>query len=294
MGYSERKKVRREVRLWAWPATRLWAADPLGLTRLRTLLVTKLLEASDRFFERLPLQADRYDRRFLFALGGVLGFLGAAYWALPAYWHVDWFAREDRVVEWVSVAMFAAAAVMAAVTARSLVRLRHPRLGLFHLVLAVAILLTVLEEISWGQRLFGWSTPGLLGGVNEQDETNLHNIPWIDQTVYTALLWGCFVALAGVAVRAVLHRHGRVTTADLILPSVLLSPALLMVAVWTGDGEPFRSLKSLLGSRPEGSEFPELILGFFLLLYTYANLKRAGDLRGRDRGPTSGGGKPTT
>ena len=32
------------------------------------------------------------------------------------------------------------------------------------------------EEISWGQRIFGFATPDALGAVNKQNETNLHNI----------------------------------------------------------------------------------------------------------------------
>ena len=36
--------------------------------------------------------------------------------------------------------------------------------------------LLLLEEISWGQRIFGWSTPERLENLNAQQETNLHNI----------------------------------------------------------------------------------------------------------------------
>ncbi len=32
------------------------------------------------------------------------------------------------------------------------------------------------EEISWGQHLFHWTTPDVLDSVNDQGETNLHNI----------------------------------------------------------------------------------------------------------------------
>lgn len=38
------------------------------------------------------------------------------------------------------------------------------------------------EEISWGQQLFGWNTPELFQEINDQNETNLHNISsWFDQ-----------------------------------------------------------------------------------------------------------------
>ncbi len=32
-----------------------------------------------------------------------------------------------------------------------------------------------MEEISWGQRIFGWSTPLILEKVNYQNEINIHN-----------------------------------------------------------------------------------------------------------------------
>lgn len=38
------------------------------------------------------------------------------------------------------------------------------------------------EEVSWGQWFFMWDTPDALLGVNDQNETNLHNIgTWFDQ-----------------------------------------------------------------------------------------------------------------
>ena len=47
------------------------------------------------------------------------------------------------------------------------------------------------EEISWGQQLFGWSTPVEISAINDQHETNFHNISsWFDQKPRLALeLW---------------------------------------------------------------------------------------------------------
>jgi hypothetical protein len=53
------------------------------------------------------------------------------------------------------------------------------------------------EEISWGQHLFGWQTPETIAALNDQNETNIHNISsWFDQKPRAALeLW---VFLGGV------------------------------------------------------------------------------------------------
>ncbi|MCA9310988.1 MAG: hypothetical protein KDA21_07270 [Phycisphaerales bacterium] len=38
------------------------------------------------------------------------------------------------------------------------------------------------EEISWGQHYFGWSAPEAISEINDQHETNLHNMSsWLDQ-----------------------------------------------------------------------------------------------------------------
>lgn len=53
------------------------------------------------------------------------------------------------------------------------------------------------EEASWGQHYFRWVAPDALRGVNDQNETNLHNIgTWFDQKPRTLVeLWIVFGAL---------------------------------------------------------------------------------------------------
>jgi len=45
-----------------------------------------------------------------------------------------------------------------------------------YLVLAVLFLFIALEEISWGQRIIGFDTPGSLEEQNYQEETTVHNL----------------------------------------------------------------------------------------------------------------------
>ena len=54
------------------------------------------------------------------------------------------------------------------------------------------------EEMSWGQHLVGWETPAFLSNLNDQGETNLHNMSsWFDQKPRLALeIW---VLLGGIA-----------------------------------------------------------------------------------------------
>lgn len=48
------------------------------------------------------------------------------------------------------------------------------------LLLALLMFLCFGEEISWGQRIFGWETPSTVTALNAQNETNIHNL-WLFQ-----------------------------------------------------------------------------------------------------------------
>jgi hypothetical protein len=50
-----------------------------------------------------------------------------------------------------------------------------------------------MEEISWGQRIFGWNTPDALSAINYQNETTIHNI----FNPYFQLLYPLFNLLLG-------------------------------------------------------------------------------------------------
>ena len=63
----------------------------------------------------------------------------------------------------------------------------------------VAIVLFIMagEELSWGQRIFGWATPDSLSGLNEQGEMNLHNLA--TQAFQNTLYFGGWLLLIGFA-----------------------------------------------------------------------------------------------
>ncbi len=64
------------------------------------------------------------------------------------------------------------------------------------------------EELSWGQQLFHWQTPEQITELNDQNETNLHNMSsWFDQKPRLLLeLWvligGVILPLQRLATRA--------------------------------------------------------------------------------------------
>lgn len=83
---------------------------------------------------------------------------------------------EDRVVEWITFAGFFGACL---VTVFLLVRHRSalPRGAILYFAMVCLFFFACAgEEISWGQRLFGFKTPPGIAAVNEQGEFNLHNL----------------------------------------------------------------------------------------------------------------------
>lgn len=54
------------------------------------------------------------------------------------------------------------------------------KLNIFLLLLGLLCLVCFGEEISWGQRIFGWQTPDTIKELNVQQETNIHNLWWFD------------------------------------------------------------------------------------------------------------------
>lgn len=49
--------------------------------------------------------------------------------------------------------------------------------NIFYLAVGLMFFVAFAEEISWGQRIFGWHTPDEYREMNLQGETNLHNLP---------------------------------------------------------------------------------------------------------------------
>jgi hypothetical protein len=90
--------------------------------------------------------------------------------------YYDWLISENKPVETATFLLAIAAAAISALLAIALFRRRQPVGGAFYLLFALGMFFIGMEEISWGQQLFGWKTPQNWGQVNAQGETTLHNL----------------------------------------------------------------------------------------------------------------------
>jgi tetratricopeptide (TPR) repeat protein len=178
---------------------------------------------------------------------------------------------EDLYGEWLQFFLFAAAMVFSLRVVFSPSRYR-----LFFAVLALACFYVTMEEISWGQRLFGWSSPELFKTRNIQGETNLHNflvgpVRTTAKSLVEYLLAGALL-LYGVAYPALLWRKNAAAAwldrRGLASPPLSLSPCFAAAALL--ELGPFMFNEA---------EVAEILLGFAMAAMA---IRYAAAARGRD------------
>ena len=109
--------------------------------------------------------------------------------------------------------------------------------AVFLIGIGIAFLFFGLEEISWGQRLFGWNTPAVLEQINDKRELNVHNLS--TSFLFTLYRWGTLAfALVTAAGWLWLSRFKK-TTLQFLIPhgatAGLLVLILLFGTYWLKD-----------------------------------------------------------
>jgi len=159
-----------------------------------------------------------------------LGTVAAAALGEPAY-HA--WTHEDGICETFQVLFFVLALIEAVRAFRGLLARGRKGTALLYVVAILGLCFLIGEEISWGQRIFGWSTPEDLAEINRQGETTLHNIGKAQDMVGWALL---AIGLWGAALPWLLRPGGplssRLEKLSPFVPSTRLTPYFLPMLVW--------------------------------------------------------------
>jgi hypothetical protein len=198
---------------------------PMSLTTIRARLRT--------LDERVVGEAAEWGIRPHVARAFVIGPLAAALALaalLPFRAPFKLLTDEDSVIEWLQVVVLVVGGFMFARLALELLRMGRRYIGILFVAIAGVALFVAGEEISWGQRIFGWLTPTSLEAVNLQGETNIHNIRSLQRAFNLAEL---AVGLYGFAVpiaRAAGLRAPMTRTVDrfLFIPPVCLASFFLL------------------------------------------------------------------
>lgn len=115
-----------------------------------------------------------------------------------AYWISGEGIRgaEDRSYEWIGFAGFSGAGAFSLLTLFYRKKMPGNKVALYFLGLGFFYIVCAGEEVSWGQRVFGWETPESFAEANEQGETNLHNLEKLPLHPKDIVSW--FMKLFGI------------------------------------------------------------------------------------------------
>ena len=159
----------------------------------------------------------------------LLGLLAAFAWLESAYPNTYYRSvQEDQALEWASFwSFFVAGGVFALAAGRQ--RRSTRALPWFLVGLALFCVFVAMEEISWGQRVFGHRPPDYFLAENFQQEINLHNIASTDLrlSAFRGIILGYGVLLPLLALVPVLRRL--FTRLSIVPPPVELMPSMFAI-----------------------------------------------------------------
>ena len=187
------------------------------------------------------------------------------------YVHDNYFAGELGIIELATPIMLVPAIIAGFLIFINREKLVTKQLGYWILLVTLACIYFAGEEISWGQHLIGWGTPEWVKEVNDQHETNLHNMSsWFDQK--PRLLLEIFVLVGGIFLPLKRKLRGINLSRDnwqyWLYPTMVCLPAAIL-AIFSRMPERVITLFDLSGSmiNVRYSEVQELYFAIFLTLY---------------------------
>ena len=141
--------------------------------------------------------------------------------------------QEDGPAEWLSAICFILAGFISIRIAFNRFRTDHPWQAALFIGIAAVMVFAGGEEISWGQRLFGWATPQELSDINDQQETNLHNIGiFLDITNLAMFVTGLYGTVAYVANRNLRYASRWAQGDYLFVPPFILATYFVPILVF--------------------------------------------------------------
>ncbi len=180
---------------------------------------------------------------------------------------------EDGPLEWPQFFCFAAASIVGFGVALKRLRSGHPWQGLLFVAFGLATFLIAGEEISWGQRVFGWQTPADLAAINHQGETTVHNIRWVQELLGMLLAIASGIAMLLPFASKKFTFGKRWDQGDFLLAPPLFSISCFF-AMFAYKVIRFAFFPDSDFTVTKFGEWPELCFASGLLLFAYLNYRR--------------------
>ena len=205
-----------------------------------------------------------------------------------AFGRAEWLTGEHGIFELLTFALLIAAVVFILLARTYASSLRVNWLPAWLIVLLIGTIYFAGEEISWGQHFFSWETPDAWRDVNDQSETNLHNVHALFDQLPRALL--TLAALVGGVLVPFYRRLRGIEqsvnkAAGWLWPTGACTPVCILVLVITPLDGMVESLTVALDDDVRerldisGGEMKECLLALFILFYAMSLYRRLKALR---------------
>lgn len=184
------------------------------------------------------------------------------------HFYAEWLDNELSPIELLHTVIPASALFVAIRTLRLPTLSAMPLLRVWLSIAAVGCFYIAGEEMSWGQHLVGWAAPEYWASINDQQETNLHNVSsWFDQKPRLLLQLGVIVGGIIIPIYARYHPEIRSHRWSIILPPGLCFPTALMAELADGSDDLLEFLEIPWVLFYRASEVQETFFYWFILLY---------------------------
>ena len=192
----------------------------------------------------------------------------------PNYYRV--INREDNIIEWLTVFFLILAMVLAII--HGLNTRRRDSLNVWFFVLfAAACVFFAIEEISWGQRIFGLESPEYFVEHSDQQEINVHNVVNEHFSIRTKHIAALALFAYGVILPvSVLIPSVRSLAVKfrIMIPSKILIPGFVLASLMTWD-------RYFSGQDEEVAEFFFSTLLFLSLVFYFWESRNSATLAER-------------
>ena len=146
-------------------------------------------------------------------------------------------AKEDNLIEWLTVFFLILTAGLSFVKVYLALRNKE-RFPWFYLLFGVACLLFALEEISWGQRIFGIESTKFFLENSDQQEINVHNVvnEWFSIRTKHVAAFALFIYGVVLPVLALNSKISLIITKlAIVVPPKVLIPGFTLASLMTVD-----------------------------------------------------------
>jgi len=180
---------------------------------------------------------------------------------------------EDGPVEWLTFGGFMLTAVITTRIAYLLFRAKHGWLAVIYVLATGAMLFCAGEEISWGQRVFGFEIPDSLRSLNPTNELVFHNIGGTFGVFNLAIIAVEFIGVMAFFLNRKLRLEKRWLYANyLLIPPLCLSSSFFIAFA-------YNPIRFILWPEPtfvvaRYAEWTELCLVFGLSVFVCLALRQ--------------------